>query len=111
MTSPPYTPGPWFLHYHQAEDCFVVGSPERPRILELPAEEDEEVRANLHLLASAPQLYEALRELLQSQEEALLRDNLGCECERCDHARYLAYQALGQAEGRVALQEGDPGTA
>ena len=54
-------------------------------------------------------LYEALRELLASQ--ALLKDELGCECERCNQARYHAYQALGNAEGRVALKAGDPGSA
>ena len=111
MSQSAYLPGPWQIHYHHERYCFRICTKEGTTILELPVQEDEEWRNTLHLLAAAPKLYEALRELLTSQEEALLKDELGCECERCNQARYHAYQALGNAEGRVALKAGDPGSA
>ena len=82
MSQSAYLPGPWQIHYHHERYCFRICTKEGTTILELPAQEDEEWRNTLHLLAAAPKLYEALRELLASQEEALLKDELGCECER-----------------------------
>jgi hypothetical protein len=110
MTKPPYTPGEWHVQYSQAQAVFWIGTAAQPKLLELPARDDDEHRANLHLLAAAPQLYEALLELLLSHEEALMQSGDGCESERCEAARQQAYQALGVAEGRVRLKEGEPGT-
>ena len=74
MSQSAYLPGPWQIHYHHERHCFRICTKEGTTILELPAQEDEEWRNTLHLLAAAPKLYEALRELLASQEEALLKD-------------------------------------
>lgn len=66
----------------------------------------EETNSAAHLICAAPQLYEALKQLLISTEEALIRDGVGCECEQCNAAKGLAYRAIGFAEGKTVLKEG-----
>jgi len=39
-----------------------------------------------------------------------MQNGEGCECDRCDAAKHAAYRALGFAEGRTRLKEGQSGT-
>ena len=64
-----------------------------------------------HLISAAPKLYQALKEFLLSSEEALMKEGIGCECDRCEKARKEAYRAIGFAEGKTTLKEGGPGSA
>ena len=54
--------------------------------------------ANAYLISAAPKLYQALGNFAFS-EEALMKDGIGCECDRCEKARQEAYRAIGFAEG------------
>lgn len=111
MMQPQFTLGEWSLEYlHGNPGIFQIKSGDRP-IVELSIEENkEESVANAHLIAAAPLLYQALKELLISTEEALISENIGCECKRCEMAKQASYQAIGFAEGKTTLKEGDPRT-
>ncbi|MBF0279508.1 MAG: hypothetical protein HQM13_17045 [SAR324 cluster bacterium] len=111
MTQNEFSPEKWSLEYrHGNPGIFMVKAGERT-IVELSiGENKEESVANAHLIAAAPMLYEALKELLISTDEGLIANNTGCECERCEQAKQASYQAIGFAEGRTLLKEGDSRT-
>ena len=111
MTQFQFNPEEWSLEYkHSNPGVFIVKAGNRT-IVELSTEENkEESVANAHLIAAAPMLYEALKELLISTDEALISNNIGCECERCEQAKQASYRAIGFAEGRTLLKEGDSRT-
>ena len=105
------TKAPWRLRYnHQGSEQFVVESDEG-MIAEICSQPNQISDANAHLISAAPKLYQALKEFLLSSEEALIKDGVGCECERCEKARQEAYRAIGFAEGKTTLKEGGPGSA
>ena len=105
------TKAPWRLRYnHQGSGQFVVESDEG-MIAEICPQPNQISDANAHLISAAPMLYQALKEFLLSSEEALMKDGIGCECERCEKARQEAYRAIGFAEGKTTLKEGGPGSA
>ena len=108
MTQFQSTPQKWSLEYkHGNPGVFRVKDKDHI-IVELSTEENnDETVANAHLIAAAPKLYEALKELLIATDEALISDNIGCECQRCELAKQASYQAIGLAEGRSVLKEGD----
>lgn len=79
MTEPKWTPGPWRVGLYDAGDCsWHSGTPsiEAPEDLDCAivhwdgfaqqywrsARGDAEIHANAHLIAAAPELYEALAE-------------------------------------------------
>ena len=113
MSEPEFSPtkAPWRLRYnHQGSGQFVVESDEG-MIAEICSQPNQISDANAHLISAAPKLYQALKEFLLSSEEALMKDGVGCECERCEKARQEAYRAIGFAEGKTTLKEGGPGSA
>ena len=109
MRHPQFTPGEWSLEYlHGTPGLFRIKAGGR-LIVDLSTQQNkEESAANAHLIAAAPLLYQALTELLISTEEALIAENIGCECNRCDRAKQASYRAIGLAEGKTTLKEGDP---
>lgn len=111
MNPSQFTPGDWSLEYvHGNPGIYRIKAGDH-NIVTLPVQEkDDESNANAHLIAAAPMLYRALKELLISTEEALITDNIGCECQRCEKAKYAANRAIGFAEGKTILKEGDPKT-
>jgi len=113
MKNPLFSPEEWSLEYrHGRPGHYLVKSGEQ-KIVEIASDEmsnEAETIANVHLIASAPKLYEALKELLLATEDALMSKNIGCECERCNSAKGEAYKAIGFAEGKTRLKEGDPRT-
>jgi len=113
MTNLAYSSGEWSLEYkHSRPGRYQVKSGEK-QIVEIPLDDvanEEEVVANAHLIASAPKLYQALKELLLATEDALIFNDIGCECDRCNLAKDAAYRAIGFAEGKTKLKEGDPRT-
>jgi len=80
-----FTPGPWFCHYFGTG----VGGPEHTVSCATPDHitvavigkgltgEFEEAEANVHLIAAAPELYEALDELDRYSQD---RDYLNSPC-------------------------------
>ena len=113
MSEPEFSPtkAPWRLRYnHQRSGKFIIESDE-VMIAEICSQPNKISDANAHLISAAPQLYQALKEFLRSSEEALMKDGIGCECERCEKARQEAYRAIGFAEGKTTLKEGGPGSA
>lgn len=112
MVNPKFSKGEWSLEYkHSHPGRYQVKSDDQ-LIVEIAVDDiaEDEAVANAHLIASAPKLYKALKELLLSTEDALMSDDIGCECERCNQAKDGAYRAIGFAEGKTKLKEGDPRT-
>ena len=95
---------PWQARYDKNEEVYEVHN-EQQRLMRVDSKGDQANR-DAHLIAAAPLLYEALKELLASTEEALFEHNQGCECDRCEAAKSRAYRALGWAEGKTSLKEG-----
>ena len=56
-----HTPGPWFIN-----ECFIESQYCDIAELIFPAESEEMYNANLSLIAAAPELLEALKELQKS---------------------------------------------
>ena len=108
--APDHSPGPWQERYvHGTPGTFRVYS-EETLVAEVRTDDEERQAPDAHLITAAPLLYEALRELLDSTEAGLMQNGEGCECDRCDAAKHAAYRALGFAEGRTRLKEGQSGT-
>jgi hypothetical protein len=115
MTNTKHTPGPWSAHYNN--EGLTVFSPDNVTVAYVDYDECEErpVEANAHLIAAAPAMYEALKDLLGELGD--LHDGsiseLQCHwCGRCyydllsgslctsdDCPGYKARAALAQAEG------------
>ena len=113
MSEPEFLPtkAPWRIRYnHQGSGQFVVESDEG-MIAEFSSQRNQISDANAQLISGARKLYQDLKEFLLSSEEALMKDGVGCECERCEKARQEAYRAIGFAEGKTTLKEGGPGSA
>jgi hypothetical protein len=113
MTESEFSPSkdPWRVRYHhKGRGHFEVESDEGI-VAQVNNKHFEISAANAHLISAAPQLYKALKELLLSCEEALIEKGVGCECERCEKAKQMAYRTIGFAEGKTSLKEGGPGSA
>ncbi len=111
MTQFQFNPEEWSLEYkHGNPGVFHVKAGNRSIVELSTAENTEESVANAHLIAAAPMLYQALKELLISTEDSLISNNIGCECQRCEQAKHASYRAIGFAEGRTLLKEGDSQT-
>ena len=111
MTQFQFTPEEWSLEYQHGNPGIFQVKAGNHTIVKLSTEENKEASvANAHLIAAAPMLYQALKELLISTDEALISNNIGCECQRCEQAKQASYRAIGFAEGRTMLKEGDPRT-
>lgn len=123
MSTSKHTPGPWELDIgeygfrirmgsavpytgvykpqHLIEwDPGVYHAPDYP---ETDAENRQylEAEANAHLIAAAPEMYEALEALLYEHKpcggELWHKGNEICECERCDGIRFVLAKARGEA--------------
>ncbi len=107
---PEHSPSPWQERYiHGNPGTFRIYSGQTV-VAEVQTKDKDRQAPDAHLITSAPLLYEALRELLDSTEAGLMKNGEGCECERCESAKHAAYRALGFAEGRTRLKEGQSGT-
>jgi hypothetical protein len=105
-----YTTGPWLLSTIDGEDTLMVGGGDGSDVVaDIRTDRKEfEVEANAHLIASAPELYEALkalysevctfRHLASPKDEYDYRDRL------MDRAA-AAKVAIDHAEGRDATNE------
>ena len=90
MSTPKHTPGPWVVH------TFTISGKEKLEVLDATGT-NACVRANAHLIAAAPAMYEALQALLALIGDEDLPDNGELSgASICDFAR----SALAQAEGR-----------
>ena len=106
MTEPKFTPGPWTClgpsfgdplprYTTEIETDWEYEGAENRQICEMPFHHhDEENEANAHLIAAAPELYEALE---WAYNTAVEHDNQ----EQFDWAIYCErlYQALAKARG------------
>ena len=107
---PEHSPSPWQERYvHGNPGTFRIYSGETV-VAEVQTKDEGRQAPDAHPITAAPLLYEALRELLDSTEAGLMKNGEGCECERCESAKHAAYRALGFAEGRTRLKEGQSGT-
>ncbi len=105
------SPRPWRTRYtHGPQSKFEIHSGDGP-VAAIQSTPHEHASADAHLVCAAPRLYEALKELLLSAEDALINQGIGCECSRCEQAKKQAYRAIGFAEGKTTLKEGGPGSA
>ena len=71
MSTPKHTPGPWVVH------TFTISGKEKLEVLDATGT-NACVQANAHLIAAAPAMYEALKELvtyLQDHVEDEVLDN------------------------------------
>ena len=71
MSTPKHTPGPWVVH------TFTISGKEKLEVLDATGT-NACVQANAHLIAAAPAMYEALKELvtyLQDHVEDEALDN------------------------------------
>lgn len=99
------TPGPWEVAGHCIRSPFAHGDPEKRGFLiaecsfgSMPAD------ANARLIAAAPELLEALAELLAAEEAVFPPFEAGAEAQdawaiRQTNARYAAAQAIAKATG------------
>ena len=95
-----HTPGPWFVN----DDCIEAGGPEGPRDVTVAVVTGftNPREANAHLVAAAPELYEALSNLAHTiqamsayipAQNALIREEY--------HARtQAAFRVMRKAEGK-----------
>ena len=99
-----YTKGPWLLSTIDGEDKLMVGGGDGSDVVaDIRTDRKEvEVEANAHLIASAPELYEALRQLHAMHRAFSGNDNW---TDLDDEVRALAEKALAHAEGRDASNE------
>lgn len=105
--APQHTPGPWDCSSNPSNTCEVIRSPVRPaaKIAEVHSYDGRlpnkgERKANAHLIAAAPDMFEALQHLAELYAEVAL-DVLGlADVEIADHLR-KADAALARARGEV----------
>ena len=55
-----WTPGPWGIEYDNADEYFAQWYDVGPAKIEFGRNDDGEAMANAHLIAAAPELYQAL---------------------------------------------------
>ena len=64
--APRHTPGPWWLaRAHPSEGTFAVGAGNSELALVLATTDDTTAKANARLIAAAPDLLQACRDMLQ----------------------------------------------
>ena len=94
MSEPKFTPGRWAPYFAGPDDTWVISQGAIAKIASRgTATDTEELDANAHLISAAPDLYEALEQILDDMGE----DGL-CVCPA---AKRLAQAALAKAEGRT----------
>jgi hypothetical protein len=87
-----HTNGPWLITTIDGDDCLMVGGGDGSDVVaDIRTDRPEdEVEANAHLMASAPEMYEALKKLAEcSKEVPLMKYEQG-----------LVDKAIAHAEGR-----------
>jgi hypothetical protein len=95
-----HTPGPWRSDLDKGE-WYVVDA-EHTIVAELPGAYGEAQRANAHLIAAAPELYEALRRISLAEADGLdcARDSMVLE-RAINIARATIAKAKGENEDAV----------
>jgi predicted adenine nucleotide alpha hydrolase (AANH) superfamily ATPase len=102
-----FTPGPW--KYVATSDSQLIQQT-RTDLLVAEVAQDEtydeaadvaEAEANAHLIAAAPELFEALTKILKHVEDMEL-ERKGNQCTLCHTYRMIGHAALAKAEGRQA---------
>ena len=94
MTEPKFTPGPWSINeWPQAASDIAIGAVGTPLIAKVSLRDVSinEQKFNAHLIAAAPELYEAL--------EFLLTCKHGEFCDHYREAEHKARAALARARG------------
>ena len=92
-----HTPGPWYPHYAKADHCLsssVWGQEPGNQVAVIGGKSLEAMNANARLIAAAPAMYEALKELV-----AYLQDHVADEVLDNWAPVLKAACALAQAEG------------
>ncbi len=96
-----HTPGPWYPHCAEADHCLsssVWGAEPGNQVAVIGGKKLDEMNANAHLIAAAPAMYEALKNILALQ--------LDCDGVTVKLTEYHCHQvreaqaALAQAEGK-----------
>ena len=109
-----YTTGPWLLSTIDGEDKLMVGGGDGSDVVAdiRTDRKDTEVEANAHLIASAPELYEALKalysEVCTTRHLAIPKARTANEHDHYDrlmHCAAAAKVAIDHAEGRDATNE------
>jgi hypothetical protein len=98
-TAQPHTPGPWSIVEYGDGDSLVIhaGDDWRVCFMATPGESPgamQRIEANARLIASAPELLEALKELLQTVD-AQYRAGLRWDPETVERARAAIAHATG----------------
>lgn len=96
MKKQKHTKGPWLVSTIDGEDCLMVGGGDGSEVVadirtHWP---DAQVEANAHLIASAPELLEALRAVLDYHEE------WKNDCGLFTYEEKKVRAAIAHAEGR-----------
>lgn len=116
-----HTPGPWFVvervqagpaAFEEGQGCFQIVDNERPDLANTLCsryrwpERADEMRANARLIAAAPDLLEALREMVAADDwisAATLTDDPGRDGE---HAGERMERAIEAARAAIAKAQG-----
>ena len=96
-----FTPGPWYPHYAKADHCLsssVWGQEPGNQVAVVGGKSLQTMNANARIIAAAPAMYEALKNILALQ---LACDGVTVKLTEfhCHQVRE-AQAALAQAEGR-----------
>lgn len=105
MAETKHSPGPWKLAYDKGSNRDIMTNNARVATAWLAYVTPEEYHANAHLIAAAPDLLEALRELDAAiDDEALYEpddDEHAKALDRLIEAQKAARAAIAKAEGRA----------
>jgi len=93
MSEPKFTPGPWGnVDFALSNEIGTLKNPLIAVVQSRHCDSPDELRANAHLIAAAPDLYEALEELL-----TFVQAHNGGELMRVEDARAALRKARGES--------------
>lgn len=107
-----HTPGPWEAHHQKMDSIDYEWSLQTPTHAFLmfdfsPTLAPDECNANARLIAAAPELLDALRELVELQIYATGWEN-GVESNGIQEADYWHANCMESAKAAIAKAEGHP---
>lgn len=98
-----YTKGEWKIRQHGVTSQIYIETPDRPRTKEYQIAEGIYNEANARLIASAPELYEALKRIIAEGTRCLdvvQQDKPVHEIYNIDEVDRIARLAIAKAEGK-----------
>lgn len=103
MNKPKFTPGPWEMSYDTGSTRDIITAAGSLPIgsVRVSYVGEGEYHANAHLIAAAPELYEAARRALSSLNSVLRHRNAIVNFDCIEYERDMLAAALSKARGEV----------